>query len=223
VLSATVMIGAVGGAVIGGLGGRLAMRILFLTSDASVKGLKSDDGFIIGRFTLGNTIGLVIVTAFIGVIAALLYLLARPFVARLPLPPVATMAVFYGVIGGALLVHPSGVDFTRLEPAALAIAMFVAISAGFGAVAARFINAAASEHAWPQRRRWWLLGPPLLFLVFPPFLLVAIVAVVVNWGDAAAGSEDRAWRAVRVGAVAVMSGLFVLGAVDLVRDTATLT
>ena len=50
VVSATIVIGAGSGAVIGGLGGRLAMRILFLTSGDGVKGLTSDDGFEIGRF-----------------------------------------------------------------------------------------------------------------------------------------------------------------------------
>jgi hypothetical protein len=44
-VSATVIIGAGGCAVIGGLGVRLAMRILFLTSGDGVKGLTSDDGY----------------------------------------------------------------------------------------------------------------------------------------------------------------------------------
>ena len=139
-VSATIVIGAATGAVVGGLGGRLAMRILFLTSDASVRGLTSDDGFEIGRFTLADTVGLLVLTAALGVIAALLYLVARPFV--IPLGPAVTpvMAVFYGVVGGALMVRTDGVDFTRLEPAPLAIAMFVALCACFGAVVAHFVN-----------------------------------------------------------------------------------
>jgi hypothetical protein len=107
------------------------MRILFLTSDDTVKGLTSDDGFEIGRFSLADTVGLVLLTAALGVIAALLYLVARPFVISLGPAVTPVMAVFYGVIGGALMVHTDGVDFTRLEPAALAIAMFVALCASF--------------------------------------------------------------------------------------------
>src|SRR6476659_2531024 len=68
-LSATIIIGEISGAVIGVLGVRVAMRILFVTSDDTVKGVISDDGFEIGRFTLSDTIGLVIVTALIGIIA----------------------------------------------------------------------------------------------------------------------------------------------------------
>jgi hypothetical protein len=133
--------------------------------------------------------------------------------------------VFYGVVGGAMLVHTDGVDFTVLEPAALAIAMFVAISAAFGAVVAATVIPAAGAAAWPQRRGWWVLGPPLLFLVLPPFLVVALAAMAVNWADMAAPPGDRNgwWRVLHVAALAVMAGLLVLGAVDLVRDTTTLT
>jgi hypothetical protein len=222
-LSATIIIGAMSGAVIGGLGGRLAMRILFLTSDDAVKGLTSDDGFEIGRFSLSDTIGLVVVTTFIGVAAALLYLLARPFVARLGRAATPTMAVFYGVIGGAMLVHTDGIDFTVLEPAALAMALFVAISAGFGAVVAHSVRAAAAPDAWPQTRPRWFLGPPLLFLLIPPFLAVAVAGLAVNWADTTSRPDNRFWRVVHLGALVVMAGLLVLGAVNLAEDIAALT
>jgi hypothetical protein len=222
-LSATIIIGAIGGAVIGGLGGRLAMRILLLTSDESVKGLTSDDGFEIGRFSLSDTLGLVIVTALIGVIAALLYLVARPFVVRLGRAAVPAMALFYGVIGGALMVHRDGIDFHVLEPAVLAIVLFVSICAGFGATVAYMVDASAADEAWPQKSPRWLLAPPLLLLLFPPFLVVATAAVAVNWAGLAADPDDRAWQVVQVGAYAVMSGALILGAVDLARDTAGLT
>jgi hypothetical protein len=221
-LSATIIVGAVAGAVIGGLGGRLAMRVLFLTSDESVKGVTSDDGFEIGRFTLSDTIGLVIVTTFIGVIAALLYLVARPFVVPLGRAAVPLIAVFYGTLGGAMMVHRDGVDFNLLEPALLAIVLFVAICAGFGAVVAGLVNGAATEGSWAQRAPRWLLAA-MLVLLFPPFFVVAIVAVTVNWADAVFGPDNGPWRVVRVAALVGMSGLFVLGAVDLVRDTVALT
>jgi hypothetical protein len=222
-LSATIIIGIATGAVIGGLGGRLAMRILLLTSDDAVKGLTSDDGFEIGRFTLGDTAGLVVVTSVIGVIAALLFLVAWPFVSRFGRTTVPMMAALYGVVGGALMVHTDGVDFTALEPATLAIALFVAICAGFGAAVAHLVGRAAAVDGWPQARRWWLLGPPLLLLLFPPLLVVAVVATATNHADAVASPDDGRWRAVRIGALLVMLALLVVGAVDLARDTATLT
>ena len=67
-----------------------------MTSEGTVRGVTSDDGFEIGRFTRSDTIGLVVVTALIGVFAALLYFVARPFIARLGRAPVPAMALFYG-------------------------------------------------------------------------------------------------------------------------------
>ena len=43
--------GAIAGLLIGGIGGRLAMLLLRLTSDEIVLGLTSDDGFEIGVVT----------------------------------------------------------------------------------------------------------------------------------------------------------------------------
>lgn len=223
VLSATIIIGAATGAVIGGLGGRLAMRILFLTSDDAVRGLTSDDGFEIGRFTVGDTAGLVVVTSVIGVIAALIFLVAWPFVSRFGRTTVPMMAVLYGVVGAAMMVHTDGVDFTVLEPVALAIALFVAICAGFGAVVAHLVGRAAADDGWPRASEWWLLGPPLILLLFPPVLVVAVAAAATNQADAVASPDDGRWRTVHAGALLAMLALFVVGAVDLARDTATLT
>src|SRR5205807_6730700 len=111
----------------------------------------------------------------------------------------------------ALLVHPDGIDFRVLKPLALAIALFVTISAGFGAAVAHLVGAAAGDHAWPQQRSWWLLGPPLAFLLIPPFAVVAIVGVLVNRQAASGWGRTRNGRAVHLGAVVVMVGLFVLG------------
>ena len=222
-VSATIVVGATCGAVIGGLGGRLAMRVVFLTSDDSVRGLTSDDGFEIGRFSLGDTLGLVVLTTVLGVIAALLYLVARPFLAPLGRAVTPAMAVFYGVVGGELMVHTDGVDFTLLEPAALAIALFVGLCAGFGAVVARLVDAAAAPGSWSQTRSWRLLGPPLLTLVFPPFLVVAAAAVIVNEASRISRPPRRWWRMVHAGALVVMSGLFIAGALNLASETAALT
>jgi hypothetical protein len=217
-LSRTIVTGAVGGAVIGGIGGRLAMRVLFITTGDAVKGVTSDDGFTIGRFTLGKTVGLIGVTTAIGIFAALLMLLALPFVRGRRMVPV--MTVYYGVIGGALMVHRGGVDFTRLHPVMLAVVLFVAICAGFGAAAARMLDAAAGRDE--EQPRWWLVGPPLAVLFFPPFLIVAVPAAVVNWAAGAAGRDHDGWNRLRLAAGTVMSALFVLGAVDLARDVAAL-
>ena len=75
-LSAGVVGGLVTGAVVGGIGGRLAMFVLRLTSDPSLHGAETDDGFIMGQIS-GATLFLLIVTSVLGVLAGVLYLAVR--------------------------------------------------------------------------------------------------------------------------------------------------
>jgi hypothetical protein len=216
-VSATILIGALTGAVVGGLGGRLAMRVLFLTTGDHVKGTISDDGFFIGRFTLADTVGLVILTALLGVAAALLYFVVEPFVSGFGRKAIPMAAVFYGVIGGAIVITPDGVDFVLLHPVGLALALFVLLPAAFGAIVSWLVHRASAEGAWADRASWALLGPPLLLVAFPPVLFVVLVTILVR-----AASESRASQLVRIGALVVMAALFALGAVDLGSDAADL-
>ena len=68
----------------GGLGGRVAMRVVFLTSDDRVRGVISDDGFEIGRITF-QTIDLLVTATLLGVVGGLTYGLIR-IVLRGPRP-----------------------------------------------------------------------------------------------------------------------------------------
>ncbi len=115
-VSAGVVGGLLTGAVIGGVGGRLAMLVLRLTSDPSLRGMETDDGFIIGRFS-GETGFLVFLTAAAGILGGLLYLIVRPWIQEQLRPWV--MGVFGGIVGGALVIRPDGIDFTLLEPLTL--------------------------------------------------------------------------------------------------------
>lgn len=59
------------GVVVAGVGSRLAMLVLRLTSPDTVVGATSDDGFEIGRFTLGGTKNLLGLGAMVGLFVAL--------------------------------------------------------------------------------------------------------------------------------------------------------
>src|SRR5690349_13321207 len=72
-LAAGVTAGFVAGVVIGGVGGRLAMLALRLTSNPGLRGLATDDGFTIGRVSAA-TIFLLGVTAALGMAGGLFYL-----------------------------------------------------------------------------------------------------------------------------------------------------
>lgn len=152
--------GFLAGILVGGVGGRVAMLILRLTSTPAVRGLESDDGFRIGQVS-GATLFLLILTGVLGAAGGLVYLAVRSWI-----PPrwrVAVAAVVAGALGGVAVVDPVGLDFTVLGPLALAVAMFVALPAAYGALMS----------VWVERR----LGaehPPSNVVVWVPCVLFAL-------------------------------------------------
>lgn len=98
------------------------MLLLRLTSPDSVVGMTSDNGFEIGVVTV-DTLQLVLATAMLGGINGVVYAALRGAI-----PPRARLrlwSLFAAALGSVNIVHEDGVDFTFLEPALLAIALFV--------------------------------------------------------------------------------------------------
>ncbi len=180
-VAAAVVAGALTGAVIGGIGGRLAMFVLRLTSDPVLRGLKTDDDFTIGIFSAA-TLFLVIVTTVLGIIGGLVYLVVRGWLPERARPWV--FGALTGIVGGAQVIRPGGIDFTLLEPLGLAVAMFIVLPAAYGVavslLAERFL---ADDSAFSRSRAWIaglvLLLPLGLFGLVGPAVIAAIVAVVL--------------------------------------------
>ena len=133
-----ILAAGISGFVVGGILGRGAMRILAVTSPPIAQGRLTDDAARVGQFTLSGSFGLAVA---VGMGSALLvapaYLLARRILPRSRWGRVGGMALATGAVGGALLVHdhPS-FDYTILQPTWLAVAFFVAVPAGVGALTA---------------------------------------------------------------------------------------
>lgn len=91
--------------------------------NAEDHGTATDDGFTMGQFTVGGTLNLALVAAIIGAIGGLVFLAVRGL--RIGPTWFQTVSVALGavVVIGAMLLHSDGVDFTRLEPLGLGVAM----------------------------------------------------------------------------------------------------
>lgn len=211
-----------GGLLFGGLGGRLAMLVLRLTSDPSLHGLETDDGFTIGIVSFA-TLFLVLLTAVAGAIGGLVYLLVRSWLPERARPWL--FGALTGVVGGAIVIRPGGIDFTRLEPLGLAVAMFVALPAAYGFVvsiqAERFLRPGSS---FLQGGTW--IGGVAVLLVLPFLGLLGLVVAagviaafaVGHWAPRAAS----AWTSrpmTLVGRLALVAAV-VAGAIALGRDVA---
>ena len=201
------------------------MLLLRVTSPAMVRGVESDDGFEIGRFTLSGTINLLAFCTLVGIVGGFGYRLVAPVLAGPSWLRQLTIALGVGGLIGSLLVHPDGVDFTLLAPAWLAIAIFVAIpftyGAAIGPLTARWDRTGSSinQGKW---RRWVLPIAVMAFAVFGLPVVLMAAPVMVCW--ALAGRVPSINRArtsplllnlLRAGWIAVAA----IGIATLVKDT----
>lgn len=215
--------GGWGGFLIGGIGGRLAMLLLRFTSDDSIRGLESDDGFTMGRFDFTSTLNLLLVGTLLGTVVGLIVAAGRPFF------PARGMPFAWGaagaITGGAILVQsdPDKVDFILLEPTWLAISLFVLIPA-LGAFLIAWIIYSWQSWWWTNRRRTIaasVSGVPALI----PFVSVPAAVVGAVWLLALRVPPMRGfarWRPARIAAIVVFCAIVLLGALDLQSDTRSL-
>jgi hypothetical protein len=178
-------VGLAAGALIGGVGGRLAMLLLRVTSDSSLIGMTTDDGFRTGSFTT-DSFFLLAVTAIGGAGLGVAYVAVRRWLPQGHRP--AVTAVMLGAIGGALIIDPDGLDFTVIDPLWLAVALFIALPAAFGAALARGVERLIP---WASDR-----GPSVPFLLLPllPIVVFPVMAVLVALG-ALGWAAVRRWPA----------------------------
>ena len=141
--------GAIAGALVGGVGGRLAMLLLRITSPDHVVGMTSDDGFEIGVVS-ADTLQLVLAMALLGGINGIVYATLRSAIPqRLRL---VLWTVFAAALGGARIVHEDGVDFAVLEPTALAVVLFVVLPGAAAALVVVLVERGSRAEPWADRR-----------------------------------------------------------------------
>jgi hypothetical protein len=209
--------GAIAGLAIGGLGGRLAMLLLRLTSSDFVVGLTSDDGFEIGVVST-RTFELLLLTTAAGAVNGILYAALRGGVpARLRLPLWTAVAA---AGGGAIFVHEDGIDFTLLEPVALAIALFVLLPGSAAAVVVLLVERWSGREPWGDIRLSAGLCVSALAATFA--LVLAAAFVVVAIAAHRVGLGERGGQVARVLVPAGLAVVTVLAAWSLVTESARL-
>jgi hypothetical protein len=210
------------GLVVGGIGGRLVMFVLRLTSDERLRGTQTDDDFEIGSFT-SATVFLLVATTLLGAFGGVLYMGVRRFV------PSSwrwlAAGVLAGVVGGAVVLDDEGVDFTELDPLLFAVVAFIALPAVFGALTSVLVER-RMQRPWTIGRAWPLSLLPVFALLVAGAAGVVVVALVL-----AAGPVFRAVPSLRAAVVSpaatwlgrgLLAGLIVFATVHLIGDIAAI-
>lgn len=216
-----VVAGIATGIVVVGGGSRLAMFALRATSHDRVNGRISDDGFEIGRFTLGGTYNLVALGAAVGVIGAVAYLFVRPFLIGPRWFRYVTVALASGAVVGSMMLHADGIDFRALTPTWFAMALFIALPFLFGLAISWAVDLLDRTPMPTGVRRY--AAPVALVAIVPftavivpfagiaVFMLVAVRDIVRERGRPLGAGAQWAFR------VAWLS-IAVLGLVALIND-----
>ncbi len=217
-LASGVSAGFLTGLLIGGVGGRLAMLLLRLTSDPALRGAPTDDGFTIGVFST-QTLFLLGVTAGLGILGGLFYLIVRGWIPGRC--RVVVMTVYVGLVGGAGLISPDGIDFNALSPLPLAVAMFVGIAGAYGAVMPWLTERLLRDGSVMHRGKVWIAGLLPLVAANIVGILVVLLALLVLVVGRSTPTAVAVWRSPAVmwiGRTLLAMTAFISGA-NLVRDT----
>lgn len=160
----------VGYVVVGPLA-RLLMLALRLTSPDAVRGVTSDDGFTIGRFS-ADTIGLLVICGGITAVAGIAYAGFRMAVPNLRVR-IALWTTVSATVAGSRFVKTEGVDFTLLSPTWFAVGGFVALPAVAAICIALLVERWSNVRPGRNRTAAAILAPGLLA---PPAIVVAAAA-----------------------------------------------
>jgi hypothetical protein len=179
--SMLLVVGTVSGLLVTGAGGRLAMRLLALTSPAAT-GRLTEAQATVGRITFEGTLGYLVFGALPFAFASTaLYLLAAPWLPRGRLAgPTFGLAAFVMVAPFIDPLRADNIDFDIVGPGWLSVLVFAALAVVQGAFLAAFAGRLSRSLPLMTRATWPDTALPLLLAVvlFPLGAILAVGALV---------------------------------------------
>ncbi len=193
--------GVITGIVVGGLLGRVIMRVSGFTAGPALVGVRTSNGNRVGDITLDGTLGLVLfVGVGSGLVGGVLFAAVEPWLRRLRPWHGLAYGVALFVTFGFVVLDPSNVDFRRFGFAALNLAMFAALFIVFGVLIAWLfdrLRATIGGTGVPARATeivaWLALAPAVAVTALvagstgldPPltifFVLSLLIAAIARW------------------------------------------
>ncbi len=128
--------GMIVGFVVGGIGGRIAMRVsgyLYERQHPGTVAITQSSGQQVGDITVAGTLSLMAeTTLFLGIGGGLLYLLFRPWLPGSGWLKNLATGLFFVLLLGSLQINSGNADFSRLGSPAVNVLMFGLLIFGFG-------------------------------------------------------------------------------------------
>lgn len=235
--------GVVTGLLVGGVGGRVFMRIAGAAAADTAQGRTTEAGFTVGQITAGGSLGLIIfVGTFVGITGAVLYLVFRPWLAWTGRWRGVAYGLMLFAVGSATsdVMNPDNIDFRILGNQALVVAMIVALFVVFGlvmdwmfGVVDRRLPASEGSARWAYTLlalagvgAGGLATPFLLFnreacdcdppIVASTFVVIAAVGTAISWWNTV--HRSRLWTVTVVFGLTGVTGAAVFGLIRAISD-----
>jgi hypothetical protein len=129
-LLVAIVVGGAVGLVVGGLGARVAMRLVALAEPTDLTGARTLSGGVVGELTWSGTADVLLAGLAVGVLGGLLYLALRGVLPRRDGLRAAVFAAFLVLVPGAVFSGDS--EFRQLERPLVALAVFVPVFVLYG-------------------------------------------------------------------------------------------
>ena len=127
--------GALSGFVVGGMGGRLAMRISAIVAGPDKVGLTTENGNRVGDITVEGTVGLILFGGiFAGILGGLGYEVVRPWFTTFGRWRGLVFGLVLLAAIGSVIINPDNIDFRRFGSPALNTFLFALLFILFGVV-----------------------------------------------------------------------------------------
>ncbi len=127
------------GFLVGGVGGRLIMRILAI-ANGDIAGVITENGNVSGEITAGGTLGLIIIVGLIsGVVGGLVYVVVRRWLPGGGLLKGIAFGLVLLCFFGTIVLDPDNVDFILFTPR-LSVGLFALLFLLYGVVASLFVD-----------------------------------------------------------------------------------
>jgi hypothetical protein len=163
--------GALAGLFVGGIGGRIVMRLSAIAGGPDVVGTITENGNVIGEFTAEGTLGLLFFGGLLsGIAGGVILAIVAPWFRWAGAVRGLVFGVFVLAVAGRTVIDASNVDFAILQPAWLNVLMFSTLFLLSGGTAVFLFDRL-------ERRPSMSRGGVALILYAPPLLVGSLIAV----------------------------------------------
>jgi hypothetical protein len=139
-IGVALLAGLAAGLVAGGVGSRLAMRIVALLAPPEDQGALTDAEARVGEISLDGTLFLLLAGATLGLFGGLLYLAVRRWMPGGTLGKGLAFGTLLLIVFGSAIIEGGNPDFRQFVPSPVSVGLFASLFIAFGLIAAAIVE-----------------------------------------------------------------------------------